>query len=135
MTSCEYVTEGDYFDLADVLAACLKTPCLRVCDGRVTIGWARYDFVVAGELWLAEYDAARKHIRVSRLLDRPWVPRYFLRDTVRHELLHSLIPWLAGEDPHTSEFLAAEARFPGHERAVQWLDRNGYRLRRMSGAA
>jgi hypothetical protein len=121
-------TEGQYHDLQEILDRCLRHPVLGLADGRVTIGWASYDLVVRGERWISEYDARRHRIRVSVLLDRPWVPGYFLRDLVGHEILHSLIPWVDGQDPHTSVFLKAEARLPGHARAELWLKRNVDRL-------
>ncbi|MFO0673550.1 MAG: hypothetical protein U0235_28690 [Polyangiaceae bacterium] len=41
---------------------------------------------------LGSYDATERLIRIHPVLDRPWVPRYFVAFIVFHELLHHVMP-------------------------------------------
>jgi hypothetical protein len=121
-------TEGQYHDLQEILELCLRHPVLGLADGRVSIQWGRTDTEPRIRKVLATYCKTTGLIEVTRKLDRPWVPSYFLRDLVGHEILHSLIPWKSRGDWHSDTFRRAEARLPGHARAELWLNRNVDRL-------
>ncbi len=69
---------------------------------------------------LGSYSATERLIRVHPVLDRDWVPRYFVAYIVYHELLHHLVPPVrvggprrvafAGVPPPRARVLALRAR-------------------------
>jgi SprT-like family len=67
-------------------------------------------------------------IRINPALDQPFVPRWFLRYVLYHEMLHSVVPdeTLAGgrRRVHTARFNRREREFPGYRRARRWEDEN-----------
>jgi hypothetical protein len=67
-------------------------------------------------------------IRINPALDQPFVPRWFLRYVVYHEMLHSVVPdeTLAGgrRRVHTEQFNRREREFPGYYRARRWEEVN-----------
>src|SRR3954462_2575428 len=67
-------------------------------------------------------------IRISPWLDQPFVPRWFLRYILFHEMLHSVVPdeTLRGgrRKVHTEEFNRRERKFPAYNRARRWEQDN-----------
>jgi len=67
-------------------------------------------------------------IRINRALDQPFVPAWFLRYVLYHEMLHSVVPdeTLAQgrRRVHTEEFNRRERQFPGYRRARRWEEEN-----------
>ena len=67
-------------------------------------------------------------IRINPLLDQPFVPRWFLKYVLYHEMLHSVVPEESGPGGrrrvHTEEFNRRERRFHGYSRARQWEEDN-----------
>jgi hypothetical protein len=67
-------------------------------------------------------------IRINPALDQPFVPIWFLRYVLYHEMLHSVVP----DEPlannrrrvHTEEFNRRERQFPGYWRARRWEEEN-----------
>lgn len=79
------------------------------------------------------YDEQRRLIRISRLLDQPFVPHYVVASVVFHEMLHQLIPrqcingrWYA----HPPAFRQQERCFLHYQRAHRWQQRHLARLLR-----
>ncbi len=98
---------------------------------------------------LGSYDATERLIRIHPVLDRPWVPRYFVAFIVFHELLHHVMPTgrlertprartAAHELPppgsrralHSAAFRERERTFRYYERALAWEKKNLARLLR-----
>lgn len=72
---------------------------------------------------LGSYSAVERLIRVHPLLDRPWVPRYFVSYIVYHEMLHHVLPQTQGHGRrmlHPPSFIARERLFRDYERALAW---------------
>jgi hypothetical protein len=72
---------------------------------------------------LGSYSAAERLIRVHPVLDRKWVPRYFVGFIVYHEMLHHMLPASRGalrRMLHPREFREREREFWYFERAVAW---------------
>lgn len=72
---------------------------------------------------LGSYSALDRLIRVHPVLDRTWVPRYFVEYVVYHEMLHHVIPSSRGVGRrllHPPEFLEREREFRQYERALSW---------------
>jgi SprT-like family len=67
-------------------------------------------------------------IRINRALDQPFVPAWFLRYVLYHEMLHSVVPDGALSQGrrrvHTEEFNRRERQFPGYRRARRWEAEN-----------
>jgi hypothetical protein len=67
-------------------------------------------------------------IRINPALDQPFVPLWFLRYVLYHEMLHSVVP----DQPlsahrrrvHTEEFNRREREFPHYRRARRWEEEN-----------
>ncbi len=77
------------------------------------------------------YDSNQKVIRIHRLLDQPFVPRYFIESVVFHEMLHQLIParhirgrWRG----HPPAFKQAERAYSHYQKAQMWERNNLHRL-------
>jgi hypothetical protein len=72
---------------------------------------------------LGSYSAVERLIRLHPILDRKWVPRYFVEYIVFHEMLHHVISSTrAGSRQmlHTPEFRRREAEFHAYDRAIAW---------------
>jgi len=98
---------------------------------------------------LGSYSSLERLIRIHPVLDRPWVPRYFVAYVVYHEMLHHMIPaarggprssaslaTASGVAPkrvlHPPELLERERLFRNYDRAIAWERRHIARLLRAS---
>jgi hypothetical protein len=100
---------------------------------------------------LGSYSSLERLIRIHPVLDRAWVPRYFVAYVVYHEMLHHMIPSARGNARqrssnmatargqvarrilHPPEFLERERAFRNYDRAIEWERRHIARLLRASG--
>jgi hypothetical protein len=100
---------------------------------------------------LGSYSSLERLIRIHPVLDRSWVPRYFVAYVVYHEMLHHMIPSARGDARrassniasarglvarrilHPPEFVEREREFRNFERALEWERRHIGRLLRASG--
>jgi hypothetical protein len=101
---------------------------------------------------LGSYASLERLIRIHPVLDRSWVPRYFVAYVVYHEMLHHMIPSARGNGNarqaslaaamgtgvsrrvlHPPEFLERERDFRNYERALEWERRHIGRVLRASG--
>jgi hypothetical protein len=99
---------------------------------------------------LGSYSNLERLIRIHPVLDRPWVPRYFVAYVVYHEMLHHMIPAARGSVRasslnmatakglvarrvlHPPEFVERERYFRNYDRALAWERRHITRLLRAS---
>ena len=67
-------------------------------------------------------------IRINPLLDQAFVPAWFLRYILYHEMLHAVVPDEPGANGrrcvHTEEFYERERKFPRYRRARKWEEEN-----------
>src|SRR6478736_6061171 len=67
-------------------------------------------------------------IRINPALDQPFVPAWFLRYILYHEMLHAVVPDETlsrnRRRVHTEEFNRRERQFPGYRRARRWEEEN-----------
>jgi hypothetical protein len=87
---------------------------------RPMLGWSRR--VSRGTL--GHYDASHNTIVISKLLDRPEVPKLAVEYVMYHEMLHVRHPVEhrgARRCVHTAEFKAAEKQFEGFKEAKAFL--------------
>src|SRR6185503_16682465 len=72
---------------------------------------------------LGSYSAIERLIRVHPVLDKPWVPRYFVSYIIYHEMIHHVIPSTHGSGRrmlHPPMFVERERMFRDYERARAW---------------
>jgi hypothetical protein len=85
-------------------------------------------------LKMGSYSAESRIIRIHPVLDRAWVPGYFVEWIVFHEMLHQIHPARKLADGrlaiHTPEFAAHEQIFHALARARDWEIRHLARLLR-----
>jgi hypothetical protein len=120
--------EGRYFDLRAIFADLNE----RHFGGRLrgyNVMWGRRrrhrpkEYFVFGTI--QEEDRV---IRINPALDQPFVPRWFLRYVLYHEMLHSVVPEetlsRGRRRVHTERFNRLEREFPGYRRARRWEEEN-----------
>jgi hypothetical protein len=137
--------EGRHHDLDAILAELDRT-CFEGTVGDVLVTWGRRPRAVVrargrarrgrqrGTIKLGSYSELERVVRVHPCLDRAWVPRYFVRYVVFHELLHHVVPSDDGSGGrarlHPPAFLRRERQFSDYARAAAWERRNVERLLR-----
>jgi len=87
---------------------------------RPQLSWSR----TAARASLGHYDPAHQAIVVSRLFDRPEVPRFVVEYLVYHEMLHVKHPVLHQRSRrcfHSASFRAEEKQFPQYREAKRLL--------------
>jgi len=67
-------------------------------------------------------------IRINPALDQAFVPPWFLRYVLYHEMLHSVVPEETLPEGrrrvHTEEFNRRERKYPSYRRARRWEEEN-----------
>lgn len=118
-------TLGRKHDLASIYGRLNDTYFQGMVDASVT--WGRQSKprvgAVRSSIKLGTYCADRKLIRIHPILDRSWVPRYFVEYIVFHEMLHHMMPMPIRDGRravHTAEFLESEKRFRNYAKAIAW---------------
>lgn len=89
---------------------------------RPALGWSR----TASRSMLGHYDPSHNAIIISRIFDRPHVPKLALEYVMYHEMLHLMHPVDHSgvrRRVHTREFQAAEKAFPELATAKEMLKR------------
>ena len=75
---------------------------------------------------LGHHDAVHNTITMSKILDSPEVPEWFVEYILYHEMLHIKHParLINGRRYyHTAAFRSEEQRFPRYQASQEWLDR------------
>lgn len=124
--------KGQYFDLEAIYHDLNQRYLANRIQARIT--WGRQAPTRPRvSIRFGSYHVANRLIRIHRLLDQSFVPRYVVENVVFHEMLHALIPrqlingrWRV----HPPEFRQAERRFPYYHQAEQWQRQNLDRLLR-----
>ncbi|HOF41658.1 MAG TPA: hypothetical protein PLD73_16430 [Candidatus Hydrogenedentes bacterium] len=102
---------------------------------KAAITWGRMPTVrPQRSIRFGSYSSEFKLIRIHPFLDRPFVPDFFVRYIVFHEMLHAHLGVVETEDgrhlAHTPEFRALERAYPDYDRAVAW-QKNRSTMRRL----
>ncbi len=124
----EFSTEGLHYDLREVF----NKMNARYFNNRLrkyAITWGQRrrrrpeSYIVFGSI--QEED---RLIRIHPLLDREFVPRWYVEYVVYHEMLHAFVPDKydsAGRRiVHHEGFLAREKKFRNYNRAIAWEREN-----------
>lgn len=122
--STPLVTQGETHDLYALHRAVNDKYFAGAVDALIT--WGRKASKPAEprrSIKLGSYSATERLIRVHPVLDRPWVPRYFVSYIVYHEMLHHVLPQTQGSGRrmlHPPIFQARERLFRDFERSLAW---------------
>jgi hypothetical protein len=112
---------GTFYDLEAIFDA-LNTRFFYGLLARPRVSWSRSH----ARNSLAHYDPAHNAIVVSRIFDRPGVPRHVVEYIVYHEMLHLKHPVRlrgARRCVHSPAFQAEEKQFPQLAQAKEFLRR------------
>lgn len=130
--SLSLLPQGRYHDLEAIYTELNQRYFANRIQARIT--WMRRPLQrPRASIRFGAYDDSRQLIRISRLLDQPFVPRYVVASVVFHEMLHQLIPRqrLNGRwSVHPPAFRQQERQFPHYQRAKQWQRQQLARLLR-----
>jgi hypothetical protein len=119
-------TEGRFHDLGDIF----DNINLTYFHGAIgsAIGWGRQEARrLVRKRTLGSYCRHTETIRISPVLDRKDVPRYFIEFVVYHEMLHSAMKEEkknGRRSVHPPEFRKRERLFRDYEEAVAWEKRH-----------
>lgn len=124
----EFTTEGRYFDLRAIFDK-MNARYFRNRLRNYTIAWGQRRrerperYIVFGSI--QEED---RMIRIHPLLDRQFVPQWYVEYVVFHEMLHAFVPDRydsAGRRiVHHEGFMAKERRFRHYRRSIEWEQEN-----------
>ena len=112
---------GQVYDLDEVFET-VNLQFFHGLLGRPLLTWSNHE----ARRLLGHYDAAHNTIMVSRVFDRPQVPRLAIEYLMYHEMLHLKHPVKVRGGRrcvHSREFQAEERLFPGFEEAKAMLRR------------
>lgn len=127
---------GAVHDLAAIFAELEQCELPGRLEG-VGITWGRHGPLSPGRrrsIRLGTYSHDDHVIRIHPRLDQEWVPVFFVRFIVFHEMLHHVEPARVTEhrtEFHTPEFRARERAYADYERAIAWERANLARLLRV----
>ena len=117
---------GQYFDLEAIYQALNRDYFGNQVQARITWG-RRPPKRPRRSIRFGVYDSSERLIRIHRLLDQSFVPRYVVENVVFHEMLHQLHPpqringrWSI----HSPAFRREERRFPYFGQAEAWQRRH-----------
>lgn len=119
-------TRGDHHDLSSIFARIGNAYFPEALEG-VGITWGKRGAALRGtsrrSIRLGTYTLDEQLIRIHPVLDRSWVPSFFIEYIVFHEMLHHVEP--AREERgrtifHTPEFRRRERAYPEYIRALEW---------------
>jgi len=134
-------TQGSHHDLLSIFGTLNDKYFGGTIDALLTwgrVGRSRVDdsgnaVVRRRTVKLGSYSAVERLIRMHPVLDRPWVPRYFISYVLYHEMLHHVIPAVMSckrRILHPPRFTEREQLFRDYERALAWERTHIHRLLR-----
>jgi hypothetical protein len=113
--------QGEYYDLDEIFDA-LNLRFFHGLMGKPQLTWSNHH----ARRLLGHYDPAHNTIVVSKVFDRPNVPRYAIEYLLYHEMLHLKHPVRTRGGRrcvHGAAFQAEERQFPELQRALAFLKR------------
>jgi hypothetical protein len=122
--STPLITQGETHDLMAIHRSVNEKYFAGAVDALIT--WGRRGSTreePRRSIKLGSYSAIERLIRVHPVLDKAWVPRYFVSYIVYHEMLHHVIPQSQGGGRrmlHPPIFKARERLFRDFDRALAW---------------
>lgn len=135
-------TEGKHHDLRKIFDEINEEYFDGTCTARITWGTKSTCPIKLPRksLRLGHYTYLEKLVSIHPLLDRPWVPKYFVAAVVYHEMLHHMMPGSRSDSSkslkaqrvlyHPPEFLEREKLFRHFNKAAAWEQKHVHRLLR-----
>ncbi len=117
-------TRGTYYNLKtlrdEVNASCFKNQL------DVSITWGQMPKKTRRRsIRFGSYSPHENLVRIHPLLDQQFVPEYFIRYIVFHEMLHAFVGIKHGKNGrriiHSKKFLTLEQQYVDYERANAWM--------------
>lgn len=119
-------TQGVLFDLTVLFNEINTAHFDGAVAARITWGSA-HTSRRRSSIRFGSYDQNNDLIRIHPVLDQDFVPRYFVRYIVFHEMLHAYLGTPTGPSGrrrlHPPEFKRLERGYPDYARAVAWQDK------------
>ena len=114
---------GKHYDLFEIFEELNERYFDNDVDALVTWGKRSHAKRPRQTIKLGSYSAAERLIRIHPVLDKGWVPRYFIASIMHHEMLHHAVPETR-EGPraqlHPPEFRDREREYRYFERSLAW---------------
>ena len=118
-------TQGRYHDLSDIYESVNNKYFDQKISSPITWGMKRSRGYTRKRT-LGSYSRHTNIIRISPLLDKNTVPKYFIAFVVYHEMLHADMGVLeknGRRSCHTKEFRKREKLFEDYDKAIAWEKR------------
>ena len=120
--------EGTHFDLREIFNDLNQRHFRKRLHGYNVVWGRRRKHRPREQFVFGTIQEEDRMIRINPALDQPFVPLWFLRYVLYHEMLHSVVPEETlsrnRRRVHTEEFNRLERKFPGYLRARRWEDEN-----------
>lgn len=120
--------EGQYFDLRAIFDGLNARYFRNRLRGYKVVWGRRRKQLPKGYFVFGTIQEEDKIIRINPRLDQPFVPLWFLKYVLFHEMLHSVVPDEKGPAGrrvvHTEEFNRREREYPSYRRARRWEEEN-----------
>jgi hypothetical protein len=120
--------EGTHFDLRAIFDDLNQRHFRKRLRGYTVVWGRRRKHRPKEQFVFGTIQEQDRMIRINPALDQPFVPLWFLRYVLYHEMLHSVVPDEAlsrnRRRVHTAEFNRRERQFPDYRRARRWEDEN-----------
>ena len=120
--------EGTHFDLRAIFDDLNRRHFRRRLRGYKVVWGRRRKHRPIEQFVFGTIQEEDRVIRINPALDQPFVPLWFLRYVLYHEMLHSVVPDETlsrnRRRVHTEEFNRRERKFPDYRRARRWEDEN-----------
>lgn len=119
------VTKGEHFDLEELFRDVNASHFQNRVDAAIT--WGRSSSTKQRRsVTFGSYSQQDHLIRINPLLDRSFVPQYFIRFIVFHEMLHADLgideSSTGRRRAHTREFRRIEQAHPDYRRVMAWQE-------------
>ncbi|MBI5093063.1 MAG: M48 family metallopeptidase [Candidatus Hydrogenedentes bacterium] len=125
-SAVELRTRGTQYDLQELFDEVNSAQFAGKIQAKITWGRMPASRRRRRSIRFGSYLAEEDLIRIHPLLDQDFVPRYFIRYIVFHEMLHADVGIKTSSsgrrDVHSPEFTRREKAYPDYARAVAWQD-------------
>lgn len=124
----EFASEGRFFDLRAIFDRMNERYFRNRLRG-YTIAWGqRRRAKPKNSIVFGTIQEADRMIRIHPLLDRQFVPHWYVEYVVFHEMLHAVVPDRCDSAGrrivHHDGFLKKEQRFRHYKRSIEWEQEN-----------
>lgn len=130
-------SSGQYHDLKELFDELNEDYFHRACVSEITWGRAGSPQKrVRRSIQLGVFDPELKLIRIHPSLDQSFVPRFYVRWIIFHEMLHEILGVRSEggrRQVHPPEFVALEESYPDYAQCMAWQRGNLKRLLSYSG--